>query len=302
MATYDGGLVNGPPGTRYTNDTSRVLYQFVASLINTCGTCIQYHMQIGTFWPIPLHRGCNCRQELVPPGKQAPHEFVDFEKILADLPQKQQIAAIGKSNYALLSRNIVEWEDVVTPSRVRTFQEVVSRKNLTVDRLTKAGVDRGIAEKAYANVHTPEHEFVEKQRRDLLERLRKAGLSQDVIVSELSRRLAGRVGIAAGLGIAEQGLPGVGGMHASDLAKFLVISKITRVAMKPKPKLIETSAERQEFRSDVLGVAARLPLRSVRQIYLEIIKIPKYARLTLKEFKRLIAEDPEMQAFLTPRR
>ena len=37
-------IFNGTAGDRWRNGTGKVLYQFHASLSNTCGLCLQYHM------------------------------------------------------------------------------------------------------------------------------------------------------------------------------------------------------------------------------------------------------------------
>ena len=64
--------------------------------------------------------------------------------------------------------------------------------------MTDHGVKKYQAEKAYSAVHTAEHEHVDRQRRELLQRLTGAGLRQENLVKELSNRLAARVTIAAG--------------------------------------------------------------------------------------------------------
>ena len=228
---------NGEAGDVWTNPTDKVKYQFIASLVNTCGVCLQYHMAIGAWWPIPMHYGCRCRQQPVMPGGPAPNPFVDFREILDHLPHDQQVAAIGAANYRLLKTGTVKWEDIVTRSRVRDLREVVSIKKLSVETMTKAGVRPAIAERAHASVHTPEHELVERKRKELTEKIKGAGLSQEQLVNELSRRLAGRVGIAAGpeayhpigtpqgavLGPAwsAQTLPGAGPSTAAELARLI---------------------------------------------------------------------------------
>jgi len=195
-------IYDGEPGTRWTNDTGKIQYQFVAALINTCGTCLQYHMKIGAWWPIPIHYGCRCEQRAIKPEDKAPHDFINYRELLAKMPRKEQAAAIGASNYRLLKAGVVEWKDVVTPSRVRDFREVVAKKKLSVATMEKAGVGPRWAAEAHAAVHTPEHEAIARQRRELIERLKGAGMSQERLVSELSQRLAERVAIGAGAGIA----------------------------------------------------------------------------------------------------
>jgi hypothetical protein len=191
-------IISGDPGTRWTNETEKVQYQFIAALQNTCGVCLQYHLKISQSWPIPIHYGCRCIQKLIKPGQTAPHGFCDYRELLDAMPQAEKAAAIGASNYKLLKSGLVTWEDIVTPSRVRDFREVVAKKNLTVQQMVDHGVKKFQAEKAYSAVHTAEHEHIERQRRELLQKLTGAGLSQENVVRELSKGLAARVTIAAG--------------------------------------------------------------------------------------------------------
>jgi hypothetical protein len=233
-------IYDGEPGTRWTNDTGKVQYQFIAALINTCGVCLQYHRKIGAWWPIPIHYGCRCEQELIEPEAQAPHDFVDYRELLDKMPKSEQAAAIGASNYKLLKAGVVKWEDIVTPSRVRDLREVVAKKRLTVDQMAKAGVGRRWAEEAHASVNTPEHQLVEQKRREILEKLRNAGLSQEKIVEALSQKLAERVAIGAGEGIAAQKMPTPwsAAADAAALARFL-----ERLSPPPAPRPPPAAAE-----------------------------------------------------------
>ena len=189
------GVITGAPGERYRNDTERPVWQFVADLANTCGLCLQYHHAVGHWWPIPLHINCRCTQVRVPPGQLAPHAFVDFQHVLAEMPASQQTAAIGRACYQLLERGVIEWRDVVTPSRVRTLEEVVARKRLTVDALEKAGVRPGTARRAWDAVHTQAHASAEQGRREAAASLLLAGADQ----KHLARALASEVGKRVGM-------------------------------------------------------------------------------------------------------
>jgi hypothetical protein len=257
-------ILDGTPGETWTNDTLRVRYQFVASLVNTCGVCLQYHLKIGPPWPIPIHHGCRCRQVAIAPLKRAPEPFVDYRKLLEAMPRSQQAAAVGASNWKLLEAGVVQWEDVVTPARVRDLREVVSRKKLSVKAMVDAGVKPRYAEQAYRSVHTPQHELIEQKRRELIEQISKAGLAQEVLVQELAARLAARVVVAPGEtytakagvvlpGITGGTLPGVGPSHAEALAKALAAVTITRT---PATKHREAKAQRRAAQGDVLYVRA----------------------------------------------
>lgn len=71
---------------------------------------------------------------------EAPHEFVDYCALLDSFDWKQKVAAIGAGNYRLLEKGLVKWTDIVTPTRVRGFREVVSNENLKAKQLTDAGI------------------------------------------------------------------------------------------------------------------------------------------------------------------
>ena len=118
--------------------------------------------------------------------------------MLDSFDDSQKAAAIGASNYRLLKSGLASWEDIVSPNRVRDFREVVAKKKLTVKQMVDHGVKKFEAEKAYSAVHTEEHQHVERQCRELLQKLTGAGLSQENLVRELGNRLAARVTIAPG--------------------------------------------------------------------------------------------------------
>jgi hypothetical protein len=189
-------IISGEPGTVWTNDTPFVQYQFVASLINTCGMCLQYHLQITRLWGIPLHRGCNCHQVLIRREAVAPHAFCDYRELLDRMPADQKVKCIGGACYRLLKEGLATWGDIVTPGRVRTLEQVVARNKLTIRQMVDAGVQPGIARRAYETVHTPEADLIEHQRKELFRAIQKSGIAQDVLVEELGKRLAARVVVA----------------------------------------------------------------------------------------------------------
>jgi hypothetical protein len=185
----------GEPGTFWTNDTGKVQYQFIAALDATCGCCLQYHTAISSGWPIPIHNGCMCIQRAVKQRQVAPNAFCDFHALLDRMDDAGKHAAVGRPNYALLSSGLATWGDIVTPNRVREFHEVMDRKRLTVDQMVMHGVDRLDAEEAWALVHTPEREAVDRLRRELLQKIAASGVSQEELLNASASRLAQRVGL-----------------------------------------------------------------------------------------------------------
>jgi hypothetical protein len=133
-------VITGEPGTAWVNKTSRVAYQFRCSFQNSCARCIQYAGQISdVYWPVPLHRGCQCEVLLVLPGHAAA-PFVDYAAEVARLGPVERRRVMGKSSYALVQSGAVEWTDVVTRTRIRPFAEVVERAGLSERELVRAGV------------------------------------------------------------------------------------------------------------------------------------------------------------------
>lgn len=192
-------IIDGDPGTVWTNDRDRNAYQLRVSGINTCGICWQYDGKIcyGP-WPLGLHDGCNCRQERIKPGAAAPRAFVDYKEELEKLPPDQQKKVMGASNWELYKSDVVKWEDIVTPTRIRKLHQVVDNKHLTVEQMVKAGVEPIFARRAFGTVHTAGYQAETAARDELLKKIVEGGISQDKLIEEISGRLANRVTIGVG--------------------------------------------------------------------------------------------------------
>lgn len=190
-------ILNGEAGETWTNDGAKVLYQLIVKFQNSCGVCIQFANAIGAFWPIPFHRNCRCVARAIWPGQQAA-PYVDYLEEIRKLDPKQQAVAVGASNWRLLEAGKVKWDDVVTKTRVRTLQEVVSKNKLGVDQLVKAGVKPWIAEAAYKSVNTPAHVLANEARKELIDKLQQVGLSHKEIKEGFGERMAKRVIVGPG--------------------------------------------------------------------------------------------------------
>lgn len=194
MAGYSKVIWNGAAGDVWTNTTGRPQYQLIVDWTNPCGTCAQYDHAIGPNWPLPFHRRCRCRQIVVMPGSEA-KPWVDFRKIVDSLDSHQQSDLVGSSNYKLLEKGIVKWEDVVTQYRVRSLHEVVALKKLSVQTMLDAGINSRIAQEAWDSVHTPEHAIVDKQRGSLIEKLQKSGLTKEQIAKLAGEGVSSQVSV-----------------------------------------------------------------------------------------------------------
>ena len=186
-------ILNGEPGTTWTNNTGVVHWQLHCALINSCGVCLSYHMAIAEWWPLLHHRGCNCKVRPVAIGATA-SPWVDFREVLRELPESQHEKAIGRSAYKLLEAGVIKWEDVVTSARVRPLYEVVARERLSIETMVKAGVPRSIAAEVHGSVHTPEHIALEQHQMRMIANLRNAGLTDQQIKQGFAQGISKRVG------------------------------------------------------------------------------------------------------------
>ncbi|MGZ6045671.1 MAG: hypothetical protein ACXWNW_14175 [Isosphaeraceae bacterium] len=124
--------------------------------------------------------------------------FVDFRAKILTVPPSQQAVIVGKSNLAMVESGLVKWDDVVTPSRIRSLREVVSRKRLTVDQMVGSGVTRGRAEEAWNAVHTGTHTASEANRAKQVKALLGKGYTRQQIVDAAGRAIGSRIGIVEG--------------------------------------------------------------------------------------------------------
>jgi hypothetical protein len=189
----DAGTFGGEPGTRWYNDTSKVKYQLYVNFENSCGACIQWAGRIGTWFNVPFHYNCRCRNIPIPPKAQA-KPFIDFQKAIRELDENQQRLVIGKANWQLVEKGVVEWKDVVTRTRVRSLADVVDLKNLDVRDMTKAGVNPKTAETAFAMARSPAVNAANATRDAAIERLKQLGMTGDQIANAVAKRLTERVG------------------------------------------------------------------------------------------------------------
>lgn len=188
---------NGKPGEVYANNTERFKYQLIVAYTNSCGFCIQYDRAISNWWPITFHFRCRCKQLLIKPGgKSTP--FIDFRVKLSDLSEAQKVSAIGRSNYTLLGKGVVKWDDIVTETRVRSFAEVAQRAKFDLKTMLASGVDPEQARHALERINTPKQIVVREQRAKLIERIQKAGLSDAQIKEAVSVRIGEKIGIGGG--------------------------------------------------------------------------------------------------------
>jgi hypothetical protein len=186
----------GTPGESYHNDTGKIVYQLVCSLVNTCGACMQYHLAIAKWWS-PFHRGCNCQSRPIYPDKtSAPYE--NFQDIIDSLPPDQQKKVVGSSNKKLIDAGIVTWGDVVTSNRVKLLREIVSIKHLTISDLTGAGISKWIAEDVWESVNTQAHVIADQQRTQLIKQIQDQGILPSHLTHIFGEIMGQRIGIGGG--------------------------------------------------------------------------------------------------------
>jgi hypothetical protein len=236
-------VIDGKAGETWTNNTDKVLYQYECQFRNSCGLCVQFAGQVGPWWPLPLHRACNCRNLPVMPGS-ASAPFVDFRKEIAALEPDQQARLAGDANWKLIRSGTVEWGDVVHGRRILNFREVVANQGLTVRQMRRVGISKPVAERAYAVTHTAEVATAERSRKALMDILKSKGLSYEEIRDRVADSLARRVGLGGGEAgpLAVPPVPGPGGYGPAGVGAVAVA-----VAVGPAM----TAAERQHAEENI---------------------------------------------------
>jgi hypothetical protein len=154
-------------------------------------------MLIGDWWPIPIHRNCNCQQVPIMPGAEA-RPFANFQEIWDDLSPSQQLSAVGKSSYQLIQEGVVDFKAVVSPTHVLTLQEVVAENHLTVNEMVKAGVRPDIAQKAFDAANTPAAVLNQQRQQALIKQIQGAGVSPQQIRQMVGKAITQRVVIGSG--------------------------------------------------------------------------------------------------------
>jgi hypothetical protein len=185
-------IVSGLPGDIWINSIQKPLYQLFACYKEGSGVCVQYDRRLARLWAIPHFHGCECKQKVIKPGELC-LPFVDFLEILRGLDLSQKHAIVGKGNWEVFEAGLVPWSEIVTPGRVREFNEVMARNRLTVPQMVAAGVPEDYAQETWDSVYTPEMLEVMAKRREIIQKLKEHGLSFGDISKAAAERLAGRV-------------------------------------------------------------------------------------------------------------
>lgn len=262
-------IISGEPGEHWLNDTDRPWYQLDVAGFNTCAFCWQYNGRISRYWPLPFHGNCRCRQRRIAMGQRAPLPFTDNERAMLAMEGHEQAALMGKALFRLWQEGVVEFGDIVTPGRIRTLEEVIALKRLSIKRLVAAGVSRAVAERAYFATHAPEHEAAAAHRKRLLGQLANAHAAHEMVVRHLADKMAARVAIAPGPSYTTKAgiiLPGIAAQpltdesstrkrHAAELAALLKSGAATRAAMGGPRRLGE--GDRRIVESELGASAAR---------------------------------------------
>jgi len=146
---------------------------------------------------------------------------VDFRELLDKMPHHQQVVAVGASNYRLLRRGVVNWEDVVTRYRVRSLREVLVLKKVGLKAALDAGIRPALVETALAGGALTEAELDRVHRIELVESLRAARVSQDAFVAALARGMTAAASVAGGVGVQTVPAAIAATPHAAELAALL---------------------------------------------------------------------------------
>jgi hypothetical protein len=133
-----------------------------------------------------------CAQLPIYPGKEG-LPFVDFREEIDRLPAHRRAEVIGKAALALVDKHVLRWPDVVTKDKVKSLHELVAKHSLTVEKMTRAGVDRRTAQRAYDRAHGHDAEaLAEAHRRAQEEAITARDEAQRAAKEAARRRLAER--------------------------------------------------------------------------------------------------------------
>lgn len=272
-------LFNGDPGTTWTNNGQKVRYQFFCDWVHTCGVCAQYDHAIGSIWPIPLHHRCRCHQIPILIGAES-DPFIDFRAKIASLDPRNQSKVIGRANWELVTKGVIKWDDVVTPTRVRTLQEIVARHGLSIEAMTASGIRKTIAEKAFSAVNTPAEQILKAHRQQLISNLEGAGLGRTQIIDLAAQGLAKRLEIQGPSGVSRVTIAG------GDLGELLQKLAVQRAILDaPKgiaAKPVEPTPKPEPEKPYKIEVIGDIPTEKVQEFEQWVSEIPDEVHAALK--------------------
>lgn len=282
----------GEPGTTWTNRTDKIYFQAVCKFQNSCAVCISLAGQIARFWPYPIHFGCLCRSVPIMPGAES-KPFIDYQQAVAELDPSQQAAAMGRSNWTMVSAGLVKWDDVVTRSRVRDFREVVARNKLTVEDMVRVGVAPRDAKQAFNAVHTAGHEQARKTRKVVATALKEHGLTDAQIAAHVGEKLLERFGLSGPSGTERVATirrpPGQGGAAAA------------AVLFRPRPPKPLTPAAARQALVEQFGeeAVAHLHIEEIKT-EADLEKIVALLKTTPTEYLRNMKAEADYLGFMLP--
>jgi hypothetical protein len=167
----------GPPGTTWTNKTSRVRYQLCATVHVDGGYCFRASGRLGPWWPIPVVDGCSCTQRAI-----RPHEtslpFTDVDEELGKTTVGQRDLVFGRNNRLLLDASLVSWPELIGRFSGIAFEHVIYSKGLSLESILAAGVSKSEAEVTWERVSLRRAE--DDKRRETLAKLAAAGYTLTV--------------------------------------------------------------------------------------------------------------------------
>ena len=133
------------PVLRVTNTTSKRLFQRRCTWVRTCAMCGQYHGRIhdgsADVPSIQLHTNCGCMDSIIDPGETS-KGYPTMDTVVPKLDSTQQKRFMGRGNFTLWQEGRVDFGDVVTRRRVRTFSEVTGRMKVPRSVLRNVKPDR----------------------------------------------------------------------------------------------------------------------------------------------------------------
>jgi len=167
-------VFGGPPGTTWTNSTHKALYQLCSTVHENGGFCFRASGRIGSWWAIPIVRGCSCKQRVIRP-REASLPFTDVDEELAKTTPEQRDLIFGRNNRLVLDAGLVPWTDLIRGYSCIEFEYVIYDKGLSLESILAAGVSDEEARASWERVSVRRAD--DQKRWEALAKLRAAGIT-----------------------------------------------------------------------------------------------------------------------------
>jgi hypothetical protein len=172
-------IFTGPPGSIWTNTSSRILYQLQPAYHEQCAVCFRASGHIGPWWPIPMRRGCTCKHHPIRPGETS-LPFIDVDAEISRATIEERDLLFGRHHRCLLDAGLVAWRELVGRLTIVDLENVIFNKRLSLEAILAAGIPEDEARAVWDRVSA--RRSADEQRKQMLRKLKDAGFSLEIEV------------------------------------------------------------------------------------------------------------------------